>query len=123
MFFCYKNSFKEGEGMGVGVVFGKFYPIHLGHIHFIQEISSIVDKLYVVVCTDALRDEKLFLESTMNSHLSNELRIKFVSDSFNCQENIEILHLKEDGITSYPDGWQSWSDRVKELFKSKDIYF
>ena len=109
--------------MGVGVIFGKFYPIHLGHIHFIQEISSIVDKLYVVVCTDALRDEKLFLESTMNSHLSNELRIKFVSDSFNCQENIEILHLKEDGITSYPDGWQSWSDRVKELFKSKDIYF
>ena len=123
MFFCYKNSFKEGEDMSIGVIFGKFYPIHLGHIHFIQEISSIIDKLYVVVCTDALRDEKLFLESSMNSHLSNELRIKFVSDSFNCQENIEILHLKEDGITSYPDGWQSWSDRVKELFKSKDIYF
>ena len=68
-------------------------------------------------------DEKLFLESSMNNHLSNELRINFVSDSFNYQENIEILHLEEDGIASYPDGWQSWSDRVKELFKSKDIYF
>lgn len=65
--------------MSIGVIFGKFYPIHLGHIHFIQEISSMVDKLYVVVCTDALRDEKLFLESSMNNHLSNELRMEILS--------------------------------------------
>ena len=109
--------------MGIGVIFGKFYPIHLGHIHFIQEVSSIVERLYVVVCTDALRDKKLFLESSMNTPLSDELRLNFVSDLFINQDNIEVLHLQEDGIASYPNGWQNWSDRVKELFKKRNISF
>lgn len=36
----------------IGVVFGKFYPLHTGHIYLIQRACSQVDKLYVILCHD-----------------------------------------------------------------------
>ena len=115
--------FFEVRHIKTGVIFGKFYPIHLGHIDFIQRISIMVDKLYVVVCTDLIRDDKLFLNSGMKNRLPDFLRLKFVSDSFKFQSNIEIIHLKEDGIASYPNGWLDWSSRVKQLFENRKITF
>ena len=32
-----------------GIIFGKFYPIHMGHVDFIQKAGGFVDELYVVV--------------------------------------------------------------------------
>ena len=49
-----KNSNKNG------IIFGKFYPLHIGHVDFIQKSSGFVDNLYVIVCTDNKRDLKLF---------------------------------------------------------------
>ena len=43
-----------------GIIFGKFYPLHIGHVDFIQRASGYVENLYVVVCTDDDRDKKLF---------------------------------------------------------------
>ena len=48
-----------------GIIFGKFYPLHIGHVDFIQRASGYVDNLYVVVCTDNDRDKKLFEKSQM----------------------------------------------------------
>ena len=38
----------------VGVIFGKFYPVHTGHINMIYEAFSKVDELHVIVCSDCL---------------------------------------------------------------------
>lgn len=104
-----------------GMIFGKFYPLHIGHVDFIQRASGYADNLYVVVCTDDERDERLFAESSMKKMPTVKDRIRFVTKTFKNQKNIKVLHLPEDGIPPYPTGWKGWSDRVKELLAENNI--
>ena len=55
----------------VGVIFGKFYPVHTGHINMIYEAFSKVDELHVIVCSDTERDLKLFYDSKMKPRLAH----------------------------------------------------
>lgn len=104
-----------------GIIFGKFYPLHIGHVDFIQRASGYVENLYVVVCTDDDRDKKLFEESKMKKMPTVKDRIRFVEKTFKHQKNIKIIHLAEDGIPFYPNGWKLWSERVQEtLLKNKN---
>ena len=105
-----------------GIIFGKFYPLHIGHVDFIQRASGYVENLYVVVCTDDDRDKKLFKESKMKKMPTIKDRIRFVEKTFKHQKNIKIIHLAEDGIPFYPNGWKLWSERVQEtLLKNKAV--
>lgn len=53
---------------------------------------------------------------------TNEDRLRWMQQIFKYQQKqIVIHHLDEDGIPSYPNGWQGWADRVKELFEEKNI--
>ena len=110
-----------------GIIFGKFYPLHIGHVDFIQRASGYVENLYVVVCTDDDRDKKLFEDSKMKKMPTVKDRIRFAEKTFKHQKNIKIIHLAEDGIPFYPNGWKLWSERVQEtLLKNKikvDIIF
>ena len=105
----------------VGVIFGKFYPLHTGHIHLIQRAISQVDELYVILCSDTERDMALFEESAMSRQPTINDRIRWLLQTFKYQKNIHIELLEEDGIPSYPNGWLEWSERVKKLFKTKGI--
>ncbi len=112
----------EDMNQRVGVIFGKFYPVHTGHINMIYEAFSKVDILHVVVCTDTERDLELFKNSKMKRMPTNEDRLRWLQQIFKYQQKqIVIHHLKEDGIPSYPNGWIDWSERVKELFAEKNI--
>ena len=42
----------EPNNKKVGVIFGKFYPVHTGHINMIYEAFSKVDEVHVIVCSD-----------------------------------------------------------------------
>ena len=35
--------------MKIGIVVGRFIPLHIGHVNLIQRASGLVDKVYVVV--------------------------------------------------------------------------
>ena len=48
-------------------------------------------------------------------------RLKFVEQTFRNQSNIKVLHLAEDGIPFYPNGWKGWSERVQEKLLEKNI--
>ncbi|QLB15442.1 trifunctional nicotinamide-nucleotide adenylyltransferase/ribosylnicotinamide kinase/transcriptional regulator NadR [Mannheimia granulomatis] len=112
----------EDNNERAGVIFGKFYPIHTGHINMIYEAFSKVDVLHVVVCTDSERDLRLFEQSKMKRMPTNEDRLRWVQQIFKYQQKqIFIHHLVEDGIPSYPNGWEGWSTRVKELFSEHNI--
>ena len=112
----------ETQDQRVGVIFGKFYPIHTGHINMVYEAFSKVDILHVIVCTDTGRDLQLCKESKMKQMPTNEDRLRWVQQIFKYQQKqIFIHHLNEDGIPSYPNGWESWAARVKELFSEKNI--
>ncbi|MDO5088400.1 MAG: multifunctional transcriptional regulator/nicotinamide-nucleotide adenylyltransferase/ribosylnicotinamide kinase NadR [Leptotrichiaceae bacterium] len=118
-----KKSENQGNNKKIknGIIFGKFYPLHIGHVDFIQRAGSTVDNLYVTVCTDEERDVKLFKESKMKKMPTPEDRIKFLEQTFKYQNNIKIIHLDEKGIPSYPNGWKGWSDRVRELLSKNNI--
>ena len=40
----------------IGVVIGKFYPLHKGHQHLIQTAIDNVERLYIIICT---KDEEV----------------------------------------------------------------
>ncbi len=104
----------------VGVIFGKFYPVHTGHINMIYEAFSKVDELHVVVCSDTERDLQLFLNSKMKKMPTVQDRLRWMQQIFKYQKGqIYIHHLIEDGLPSYPNGWQGWANRVRALFADK----
>ena len=96
-----------------GIIFGKFYPLHIGHINFINKCKEKVDKLYIVLCSDENRDLKLFKES--DYRLKPSKRINIIKVEFYNDEKIEILQLDESGITYYPNGWEDWSNAVDKM--------
>lgn len=100
----------------IGVIFGKFYPLHTGHINLIQRAISQVDELYVILCCDAKRDLALFKNSAMSRQPKINDRMRWLLQTFKYQTNIHIELLGEDGIPAYPHGWREWSERVKKLF-------
>lgn len=112
----------EQNNKKVGVIFGKFYPVHTGHINMIYEAFSKVDEVHVVVCTDSERDLRLFHNSKMKRMPTQEDRLRWMQQIFKYQKNqIVIHHLSEDGLPSYPNGWSAWSEQVKQLFTEKGI--
>ncbi|QIW16458.1 trifunctional nicotinamide-nucleotide adenylyltransferase/ribosylnicotinamide kinase/transcriptional regulator NadR [Pasteurellaceae bacterium RH1A] len=112
----------EESSKRVGVIFGKFYPVHTGHINMIYEAFSKVDQLHVVVCTDTERDLQLFKDSKMKHMPTNQDRLRWMQQIFKYQQKqIFIHHLVEDGIPSYPNGWEGWAAEVKKLFAEKQI--
>ncbi|MBR0573615.1 MULTISPECIES: multifunctional transcriptional regulator/nicotinamide-nucleotide adenylyltransferase/ribosylnicotinamide kinase NadR [Pasteurellaceae] len=113
---------KEDTNQRVGVIFGKFYPVHTGHINMIYEAFSKVDILHIIVCTESERDLELFNNSKMKRMPTNEDRLRWMQQIFKYeQKQILIHHLEEDGLPSYPNGWEGWAERVKKLFENKGI--
>ncbi|PIE45645.1 MAG: trifunctional nicotinamide-nucleotide adenylyltransferase/ribosylnicotinamide kinase/transcriptional regulator NadR [Gammaproteobacteria bacterium] len=104
----------------VGIIFGKFYPVHTGHINMIYEAFSQVDELHVVVCTDAERDLRLFNDGHMKTMPTIQDRLRWLQLIVKYQRpDIRIHHLVEDGLPNYPNGWAAWADRVKQLYKQR----
>ncbi len=104
----------------VGVIFGKFYPVHTGHINMIFEAFSRVDELHIVVCSETERDTRLFNSSRMKKMPTIEDRLRWIQLIVKYQQpNIRVHHLIEDGLPEYPHGWQEWANRVKQLYKQR----
>ncbi len=102
-------------------IFGKFFPVHKGHINFIKNASKYCEKLYVFVCEETTRDKKLFDDSSLPKFITINDRKNFVEEELKGYKNIKVLILNEDGIESYPNGWENWSDRVREAIEKYDI--
>ncbi|MFI3255994.1 MAG: adenylyltransferase/cytidyltransferase family protein [Psittacicella sp.] len=112
----------------VGIVFGKFYPPHLGHQFLIKTALSKVNELHIFIGVDKIRDNRLFENSELKKKITRADRIILCSHAF--LDNLDInpenkkleLHLLiEDGIDPYPNGWQQWADLVKNLFIQLNI--
>ncbi|SET30685.1 multifunctional transcriptional regulator/nicotinamide-nucleotide adenylyltransferase/ribosylnicotinamide kinase NadR [Thorsellia anophelis] len=104
-----------------GVIFGKFYPLHTGHVYLIQRAASQVDKLHIILCHDEPRDKKLFDESKMSKQPTVSDRLRWLLQTFKYQQNIKIHLFNEIGIEPYPNGWQGWSEKVKEFLNEQAI--
>lgn len=109
----------------VGVIFGKFYPFHQGHHLLISRgLQQTTDKLIVFVCSSLQRDLGLFLDSSLIYFPTPADRISWIAQEFANEiatGKLELVHLQEDNIPSYPNGWQLWSDAVIAKLKQLQL--
>ncbi|AKH62838.1 MULTISPECIES: multifunctional transcriptional regulator/nicotinamide-nucleotide adenylyltransferase/ribosylnicotinamide kinase NadR [Photorhabdus] len=105
----------------VGVIFGKFYPLHTGHIYLIQRACSQVDELHIILCHDEPRDRELFISSSMSQQPTVSDRLRWLLQTFKYQKNIHIHSFDEQGIEPYPHGWDVWSKGMKAFMSKKGI--
>lgn len=103
------------------MVFGKFYPLHTGHIYLIQRACSQVDELHIILCFDEPRDRELFENSSMSQQPTVSDRLRWLLQTFKYQKNIHIHSFDEHGIEPYPHGWDVWSHGVKGFMNEKGI--
>lgn len=105
----------------IGLIVGKFYPLHQGHINMILAAKLAVDELYVFVCSETDRDWELFLESEFTKAPSSEDRVNWAKEMLSGISGITVHGFNEDGIPAYPNGWQAWSDRLKTTLHALNI--
>ncbi|MFP1726437.1 multifunctional transcriptional regulator/nicotinamide-nucleotide adenylyltransferase/ribosylnicotinamide kinase NadR [Lonsdalea quercina] len=105
----------------IGVVFGKFYPLHTGHIYLIQRACSQVDELHVIMGFDEERDRTLFEHSSMSQQPTVSDRLRWLLQTFKYQKNIHIHAFNEEGMEPYPHGWDVWSQGIKKFMAEKGI--
>lgn len=91
----------------LGFVLGKFYPLHLGHIHLIESASKKVERLIVIVGT--LKKESI----------PGDLRYEWVKKTF---PNLEVYHLTDNNPQypeEHPDFWNIWKHSIKKIIPQK----
>ena len=103
----------------VGVVFGKFYPLHTGHIYLIQRACSQVDELHIIMGYDDTRDRELFEESAMSQQPTVPDRLRWLLQTFKYQKNIRIHAFNEEGMEPYPHGWDVWSHGIRAFMSER----
>lgn len=108
-------NIKLNKKREVGLIFGKFYPLHCGHIYLIEKAISQVDELHVILGCEQTRDRQLFEKSHMTKQPQVKDRFYWLKNTFKNRHNIHIYVLDEEGINYYPNGWKDWSNRVKLL--------
>ncbi|WP_342322294.1 multifunctional transcriptional regulator/nicotinamide-nucleotide adenylyltransferase/ribosylnicotinamide kinase NadR [Kosakonia sp. BYX6] len=105
----------------IGVVFGKFYPLHTGHIYLIQRACSQVDELHIILGYDETRDRELFEDSAMSQQPTVSDRLRWLLQTFKYQKNIRIHAFNEEGMEPYPHGWDVWSKGIEAFMTEKGI--
>lgn len=105
----------------VGLIFGKFYPLHSGHIYLIEKALTQVDELHVMLGCEATRDKQLFENSRLPRQPQVSDRFSWLKDTFKDRHNIHIYISDETGINYYPNGWKEWSDSIKHILSENKI--
>lgn len=102
----------------VGVFVGKFTPAHKGHVNAIIHAGTKCRKLYVVVSHNPKMDEDLFKDSPVKP-IPFVKKVKWLEDEFVDLEHIKFVMLDETNIPVYPNGWELWSKKLKEVVPEK----
>ncbi len=106
-----------------GVYFGRFCPPHRGHLYQIIEASTKCEKLVVVISDNAGQTREI-CESAGLPTITYQLRKQWISQQVQDMEHILVRVLDETDIPTYPDGWQLWSERMKQVVPEKiDAFF
>lgn len=104
-----------------GLIVGKFYPLHQGHLHMILSAKLQVEELHIFICSETDRDWQLYLESQFTKAPTPQNRENWAQELLQHIPGISIHGFNEDGIPSYPNGWEAWSNRLKETLDELHI--
>ena len=103
--------------MKKGLVFGKFMPLHVGHISLIEFATKLCDNLYVVLCyTDDEEIPGIIREQWLRQALAKYKNVIFLSFRYN-----ENQLPNTSTYSSYASGL--WSEIFKNLVPGVDVVF
>jgi HTH-type transcriptional repressor of NAD biosynthesis genes len=103
--------------MNTGLVLGKFYPLHTGHIDLINFALPYCDELIVLLC------------ASDKEALPGELRLKWIKEKFKDSSRIKpfLLHYEEHALPntsiSSKEVSKLWADKIKQELTNIDIVF
>ena len=97
-----------------GVYFGRFLPPHRGHLYQIIEASTKSQNLIVVI-SDNAEQTRALCEADGLPEISYRLRKQWFSQQVQDMPHIQVRVLDESDIPVYPEGWQEWSKRMREV--------
>ena len=101
---------KQLSGKRIGIVFGTFAPMHVGHVDLITKAKRANDNVLVIVSGSNTQEDR-----GTRAGLSLNRRFRYVREVFYDDELVVVDKLDEAGMPAYPEGWVPWVDRVKEL--------
>ena len=85
----------------LGIVFGTFAPLHIGHLDIITQAKRQTDGVLLIVSgRDGDRGDAIGLDL--------KTRYTAVKDALQHDDNIIVSELNENDIPVYPDGWIEW---------------
>jgi HTH-type transcriptional repressor of NAD biosynthesis genes len=90
-----------------GIVLGKFYPLHKGHIYLIESASKLVDSLEIIVGT---------LE---RETIAGDVRFDWAKKTF---PNLKVHHLIDENPQypeEHPDFWDIWKTSIRKFISGK----
>jgi len=97
-----------------GLILGKFYPPHLGHLHLIQEGKKKCNHLTVIIA------------SLANEIIPGWLRLDWLNKLV-MDPDIEIIWIEDENPQypeEHPDFWQIWKKSIERVLTSPiDILF
>lgn len=96
------------SGKKIGVYFGTFSPFHVGHQQDLYRALAVNDGVVLVV--SGYKDDR-----GDQIGLSLYKRFRYLRESFADEPNIVVAMLNEDNIPRYPNGWEPWLEKLKEI--------
>jgi len=106
----------------IGVVPGKFFPPHRGHLFQILRAATQCKTTYVVVSDN----EDLALNKCRKDNLPFiplKTRALWLSRELQDIENIKVVILDETDMPAYPDGSVMWCAALQKLIPNIDIIY
>lgn len=98
------------NGKRIGLVFGTFAPMHIGHVDLITKAKRECDQVLVIVSGTNSEDDR-----GARTGLPLSKRFRYVREVFYDDELVLVDKLDETGMPAYPDGWQQWVLALKAL--------
>ncbi|MDD3263379.1 MAG: AAA family ATPase [Candidatus Nanoarchaeia archaeon] len=93
----------------VGILVGKFFPLHRGHLTHIFNAYSQCDQLNIIICDNIQLDMRLCKEANIK-YISADTRLRWLKTELKGFNNIKIHIMKEpNDMPEYPIGWPQWS--------------
>ena len=106
-----------------GVYFGRFCPPHRGHLYQMIVASTKCEKLIVVISDNKNQTEQICREAGLPT-ITYQLRKQWIGQQLQDMDHIQVRVLDETDIPEYPDGWEKWSQRMREVVPEKiDAFF
>ncbi len=95
--------------IGSGLVFGKFMPLHEGHVHLLNFARLASQRLTILVCT------------LSSEPIPGEVRFQWVKKQF---PDANVVHHYADipqDPSEHPDFWNIWKESIKRHCPNEDF--